>query len=276
MKIAWSWLLLFGVFAVAQASDVSLADASYQRGEFAEAERLYHIALHTAESTGRGTDTIAPLRGLASVYYQTRQFAKAERLIDRVLTIDQSPAALAQQMSNLAAVYEAERRYAEAECMSRKAVALFQASGKEKSAEAAFALNNLGTLRLRANDPQAAARYLEEAVTIWEARLGPSHPIYAQGLSNLAYVYGVLGRTADSDRLWNRALGIVESSAGKQHVSYGILLAGYAECLKKSGRKREAKLLQRQAKSVLASQAPENPAKYTVDFRDLAAKNPIR
>lgn len=277
MNFAFPFVLLFGLTnTVALPSGVSAGDECYQRGDFSGAERLYLIDLHIAEASGQRSDIIASLRGLASVYYQTHQFAKAEQLTNRVLKMEQSRAALAQQMSNLAAVYEAERRYADAERMSREAVALFQASGKEKSAEAGFALNNLGTLRLRANDPHGAADYLEEAVTIWEARLGPSHPIYAQGLSNLAYVYGVLGRRAESDRLWNRALGIVETRAGKQHVSYGILLAGYAECLKKSGRKREAKDVQRQANRVLATQTPENPAKYTVDFRNLAGNNGIR
>jgi hypothetical protein len=39
-----------------------------------------------------------------------------------------------------------------------------------------------------AGKPELAAADAERAVAIWEATLGPNHPIYAQGLADLAHL----------------------------------------------------------------------------------------
>lgn len=47
-------------------------------------------------------------------------------------------------------------------------------------------------------------------------------------------------------------------------------MAGYAECLKKSGRKRESKDFEQRANRALAEHTVDAAAKYAVDLRDLS------
>lgn len=100
---------------------------------------------------------------------------------------------------------------------------------------------------------------------------GPTHPIYAQGLSNLASVYGDAGRTSEADALWNRALPLFEKSLGAQHPTYARMLNGYADFLDRSRRSALAKRMRRRSQAILAAHqsVDRSPNSYTVDFREL-------
>jgi tetratricopeptide (TPR) repeat protein len=113
-------------------------------------------------------------------------------------------------------------------------------------------------------NPREATAYLERAVAMWESTLGASHPVYAQGLGNLAYLYSTIGRTAEAESLWTRALALAEKTLGPQHPTYGALLSGYADSLQHTGRKAEANRIRHLAQSILPAPSA------VVDYRDLA------
>src|SRR5207237_788745 len=79
-------------------------------------------------------ELIEPINGLASLYFDTRQLAKAEMLTLRCLALDErnngaEHLVIAQDMGSLAAVYQMERRYREAEGLFLRAIEMFKANG---------------------------------------------------------------------------------------------------------------------------------------------------
>lgn len=248
MKITWSGLAIVLVCAclpgAAQSATELTADAmAYQdQGRYAEARTSYLRAIAADPSA------VPALNGLASLYFETSQWSKAETYTKRCLAIAET----AQQLGNLAAVYQNERRYQEAEAMYRKALDRFEREGRADTSQAAFVLHNLASLRV-SGDPQQAAGYAERAVSVWAATLGTANPTYAQGLAHLAFIYTRLGRTEDADRLWKQSLAVLEAAVGRSNPTYVRLSRAYHH--------RHARPL-----------AGGAPGKYTVDYRDLARR----
>lgn len=247
MKNTWSFLTVVLLLAASAEAGESARELTVQasgfqdRGIYADAESAYLRAIAANPSF------TPALNGLASLYFETRQWSRAEKYTKQCLAISQT----AQQLGNLAAVYQNERRYDEAEVMYRKAVELFEREGRENTAEMAFVLHNLASLRV-SGDPEQAAGYAERALAIWATTPGADSAIYAQGLAHLAFIYTVLGRSADADKLWKQSLAILESTVGRSSPVYVRLARAY--------RHRHARPLPDGA-----------PGEYTVDFRDLGS-----
>jgi CHAT domain-containing protein len=112
---------------------------------------------------------------------------------------------VAQSLGNLAEVYYYERRYADAEPLLKRALAIREkALGPEHPAVAA-SLHDLAYFY------EAEARYddaeplLQRAFAIQEKALGPEHPDVARSLNDLAFVYGAEGKAAQSREAYERA-----------------------------------------------------------------------
>jgi len=240
---------------MAQASDggpvmlarsLSALGSVYQDlGRIADAEKAYLRAIDADPAF------MEPVNGLASLYFDTRQLAKAEELALRCLALDEKNNAaghfvIAQDLGNLAAVYQSERQYAKAEEFFLKAIDLFETNGGTTASMASI-LHNFGSLQFETGKPQEAARYVERALSIWEATLGRNHPVYAQGLAHLAYIYSRIGRRDDGELLWKQSLTILESTVGLAHPTYIRLSRAY--------RHRRAQ--------------PGSSEEHTVDYRDL-------
>jgi tetratricopeptide (TPR) repeat protein len=73
-------------------------------------------------------------------------------------------------------------------------------------------LDTLGMLYYAQGRCTESAPLLEEALRIFEHRIGHDHLTTAATLNNLAQVYEEIGRTSDAESLYQRALGIRERS----------------------------------------------------------------
>lgn len=71
-------------------------------------------------------------------------------------------------------------------------------------------LQNLGDVLLLLRDPAAVERY-REAATVFQAAAGDSHPRLASVLNGWATALGGLGRTAEAEELYRRAIRIYEA-----------------------------------------------------------------
>src|SRR5438067_1532701 len=71
---------------------------------------------------------------------------------------------------------------------------------------------------------------------------------------------------------FQRALALAEKYLGTDHPTYAAVLLNYAEFLRASGRKAEAKTLEAQSRSVLLESARRNGLGLTVDVSTLRAK----
>ncbi len=171
---------------------MAAADAAYQTGNFAEAEKQFGAALKEAVRFGpKDTRLATSLNNLAFIYKVQGKYADAEPLYERSLAIVEETLGLghprlATSLDNLAGLHHEQGNYAEAEPLYKRSMAV-----REKA-------------------------------------LGPGHPDVAQSLNNLAELYYEQGRYAEAEPLYKRALAIWEKALGpdhfvhKRHVKIGL------------------------------------------------------
>ncbi len=96
---------------------------------------------------------------------------------------------MAMNLNNLALLYQAQGRYAEAEPLHKRALAIFEKALGPEHPDMALNLYNLALL-CQAQDRYAEAEPLHKrALAIFKKALGPEHPDVAQSLNNLAGPY---------------------------------------------------------------------------------------
>lgn len=267
MKLAFVVLLLFANLLSAanpaaneQASSFLTLGGIYQNlGRQQEAETAYLRALATDPSSTEA------MNDLASLYFETHQYARAEKLLLTCLRSPGSRLATARLRGNLAVLYQAERRYAEAGENYAAARELYELSNAASTPEMGYVLHNLGSLRLQAGDGEGALEYAERAVDIWRESLGPENPVYAEGLPQLAIIYARCGRRADADAAWMRSVAVLEKALGPGHPTTVRVLEAYAAFLRQSGQKAEARKIRRRISGSVAGPG-------IVDYRELLEK----
>ena len=172
---------------------------------------------------------------------------------------------LATQINNLAAFYENQARFYEAEPLYRRALAIDEASFGPEHPDVAIRLNNLATLLRETGRLDEAEPLMRRALKIFEASFGPEHPEVATGLNNLAQLLKATGRLDEAEPLMRRSLEIVEASFGPEHPKVAIGLNNMAGLLEDTGRLEEAGPLYRRALKILEdSLGAEHPTTVTV------------
>jgi hypothetical protein len=78
-----------------------------------------------------------------------------------------------------------------------------------------------------------------------------------------------LGRDDSSQRHFQRALSIARMSLPEDHPYTVAMLYGYSALLRKTGHKRDAAKLERQARTMQVRRDHENFTDLTVDVRNL-------
>ena len=123
-------------------------------------------------------------------------------------------------LNNLAGLYRVQGRYAEAEPLYKRMLAII-----EKAPEG-----------------------------------GPEHSSFANGLNSLAELYRAQGRYAEAEPLYKRSLPIYEKVLGPEHPIVAASLENYGALLRETGRSAEANEMEARAKAIRAKHAEENPA----------------
>ena len=100
--------------------------------------------------------------------------------------------------------------------------------------------------------------------------MGPEHPLSGIGMNNLALLYRTMGRLAEAETLYKRALEILEKGAGDNSTFTAICLYSLAEIYQQQQRDAEAgPLFQRALEIRLKVLGRENP--MTIDSLQTAA-----
>jgi len=146
--------------------------AAYQQGHYAEAVKQTKAALSAAEAFGPDDPRLATT------------------------------------LNHLALFYDAQGKYAEAEPLYKRALAIREKILGPEHPRLAITLNNLA-LFYRAQGKYAEAKPLYKwMLAIWEKALGPEHPRVATSLENYAAVLRKTGRTTEAANLEARAKAI--------------------------------------------------------------------
>jgi len=151
-------------------------------------------------------------------------------------------------------------RYAEAEPLLRRALAIHEKLYSPEHPDTAANLNNLALLLQDRGQYDEAEPLLRRALAIHEQAPGPEHPITAQSLSNLALLLQDRGRYDEAEPLLRRALAIHEQAPGPEHPITATSLNNLAIVLRSKGRYDEAESLTRRVLAIREQAlGPEHP-----------------
>ena len=172
-------------------------------------------------------------------------YGQARSLFECVLAIrekalDPDHPDTASSLYNLARLYRAQGRLAEAGPLYVRALAIQERILGPDHPDTARSLNNLaGLYRARGRLAEAAPLYVR-ALAIRERVFGPDHPETARSLNDLAGLYRAQGRLAEAAPLYVRALAIQERVLGPDHPDTARSLNNLAGLYRVQGRLAEA------------------------------------
>ena len=177
----------------------------------------------------------------------------------------------ASHLLNQAGYYLSERgRYAEAEPLLQRALAIWEQQLGPEHPDTALSLNNLAILyRVQGKYEQAEPLYVR-ALAIYEQQLGPQHPDTASSLNNLAYLYRVQGKYEQAEPLFVRALAICEQQLGPEHPDTATCLNNLAALYFTQGKYEQAEPLMKRALAIREQLGPQHPD-TALSLNDLAA-----
>ena len=189
------------------------------------------------------------------VEYHT--WPQCERLLPHALLcatwieLEQITVPAATRLLNQTGFYLAERaRYAEAEPLYQRALAIREQHLGPLHPDTAISLNNLAELYdTQGKSGQAEPLYVR-ALAIFEQLLGPLHPNTAQSLNNLADLYETQGKYERAEPLYQRALAINEQQLGPEHPNTASSLYNLAGLYWTQGQYEQAEPLLERALAI--------------------------
>jgi CHAT domain-containing protein/tetratricopeptide (TPR) repeat protein len=168
------------------------------------------------------------------------------------------------------ALYE-KGRYAEAEPLYKRSLAIREKALGPDHPDVAASLNNLALLYDQQGRSVDAEPLYKKALAIWEKTLGPDHPDVATSLNNLALLYDAQGRYAEAEPLYRRSLVIREKILAPDDPDITYPLNNLAVLYKKQGRYVDAEPLYKKALTIFEkAHGPEHPDVATA-LNNLAA-----
>ena len=172
--------------------------------------------------------------------------------------------------NELGLLFKAKARYAEAEPLMRRALAIGEASHGLDHPVVATRLNNLAELFRATNRLAEAEPMMRRALAIDEASYGPNHPNVARDLNNLVLLLMATNRFAEAEPLMQRAVASNEASYGPDHPIVATRLCSLAELFRATNRLAEAERLIRRALVIIeASYGPDHPT-FAIGLNNLA------
>ena len=145
---------------------------------------------------------------------------------------------------------DSRARYAEAEPLYQRALAIFEKTKGPDHPETATSLNNLAWLYYDQGRYEEAEPLQQRALAIKEKTLGPDHSSTATSLNNLAGIYYSQHRYAEAEPLLQRSLAISEKASGSDHPDTATSLNNLALLYHVQGRYGEAEPLCRRALAI--------------------------
>jgi tetratricopeptide (TPR) repeat protein len=205
---------------------------------------------------------------LASLYLEIDQPSKAVKLrLEDLLGGQLSTANKGRVYGVLAGIAYAQRRYADAEAGWLKEIAIRE--GEKNPMDTAVALSNLGVLHATMGNFQKAETRLRRAVELFESSPGLEHPKSIRAQSNLGQILLRNGRQEEAvewlGKAYERGL---KWFAAESTISSQLCL-DYAQALRKTGRKDEAKALEARLKRLPGATVSALRSRSTVDVMTL-------
>jgi CHAT domain-containing protein len=153
-------------------------------------------------------------------------------------------------LNSLAIVYRAQGKYADAEGLYKRALAISEKALGAGHPDVALTLNNLANVYDNQGKYADAEGLYKRALAIREKALGKDHPQVANSLIGLAGVYADQAKYADAEGLYKRALAIKEKALGKDHPEVARTLNNLAIVYESQGKYADAEGLYKRALAI--------------------------
>jgi tetratricopeptide (TPR) repeat protein len=231
--------------------------ARYDAGAYDEAIDRFTKALDQQHSSKSESEEADVKFYLGKSLYQKGKYSEAVgRLQEVVSKRDGAPDVL----DWLGWALWRAARYAEAEPLYKRALAVREKALGPEHPDTAQSLNNLALLYYSQGRYAEAEPLCKRALAVREKALGPEHPDTARSLNNLANLYGKQGRYAEAEPLYKRALAIREKALGPEHPETAQSLNNLASLYYSQVRYAEAESLCKRALAVEEKAlGPEHP-----------------
>ena len=198
-----------------------LASAVAKLGRYAEAESLLKRALAINEKEyGQDSYRVTyTLNQMGKIYHAIGRFAEAEAVLRKSLRIrERELGPDAPQVSfpanTLGNVCSAQGRLTEAEAFFKRSIAINEKLGGRARIVLAVGLYNLALAYRDQGEYGKAAGTLGEALSLFEEVYGPDHYDVGGACIELAGVTAAIGRDAEAESLYHRALSIALGAHG--------------------------------------------------------------
>ena len=182
------------------------------------------------------------LYNLAVAQERNGKYAEADRLYRRALAIHQQAHRpnVANDLWGLASLDKKQDKHAEAEQIYRRVVAIKEQALGRNHPDVGDALVALASNLTDQGKYAEAEEIYRQALAIAEQTVGPNHPAVADALTGLAVLYRHLEKYAEAEELHQRALVIREHSLGPNHRDTAHSLHSLAVMYAFQGRYAEA------------------------------------
>jgi CHAT domain-containing protein/Flp pilus assembly protein TadD len=179
--------------------------------------------------------------------------------------------AVATALNNLALLYHNQGRYAEAEPLYQRSLAIREKALGRDHPYVATSLNNLAELYRSQGRYGDAEPLYQRSLAIGEKALGRNHPAVATSLNNLAGLYASQGRYAEAEPLDQRSLTILEKALGRDHPDVATALNNLAELYASQGRYAEAEPLDQRSLAIREKALGRDHPYVATSLNNLAA-----
>jgi tetratricopeptide (TPR) repeat protein len=226
----------------------SLGEMRLEQGRPWEADRAFHQALKILESDENASriDTAAVLNNLAAVQHVTGNVSRAVVLMRKVVGIFETDPAVNEEgfgtaLSNLAAMLRELGNRPEAITAAQRAVSILE---RCKNSDAfAVTLVMLSRLHLDDGDSAAAEASLRRALRTIDGLGQEDSPTRGLIFGHLGVIYGRTGRPREAEPLFQSAIEMNRRFLGPEHPMLLDSMGAYANFLRTTKRKGEAKKL---------------------------------
>ena len=178
---------------------------------------------------------------------------------------------MAESLNDLALLYWAQGKYAEAEPLYRRSLVIREKALGAEHPDVAESLNDLALLYWAQGKYAEAEPLYKRSLAIYEKALGAEHPDVAISLGNLALLSESQGRYGEAEPLNKRSLAIYEKALGPDHPFVAISLNNLAALFKAQGNYTDAEPLYMRSLAIRKKAlGPEHPS-VAASLNNLAA-----
>ena len=239
-------------------------------GRMRDAERLYAQAFAMVEQTpGPASETgIEIALNLSTAYLELDEVSQAESLIRRIIRTgsELSPSNRAVMRAELASILARKQDFHAAESLYLESMRVFERDPRREFRERTIiALSNLSTLYMRMNRFAEGRTFSERARARLQTMPDPPFVLAFKTTANAAVISVRTGRPDEAETLFRSAIALCEKQLGRNYYLLGKVLNNYAEFLRSTGRRADARSAVKRAREILAGFGKENSTGLTVD-----------